>query len=142
MNCPSKITDATIQAYRETEYRVYATTQFVLNVGIRSTELNRLHNRFGVCCSAFLTAWNPYSVVRDARDNATRQAALVARLHEQSLPFLSGVGQHPKGQWPAEASVLVLGLGRDQAIAVATRFEQNAVLWCGPATVPELVLLR
>ena len=142
MNNPSNITDAVIQAYCETEYHVYATTPFVLNVGIPSAELSRLHNRCCVCCSAFLSAWNPYSVAHDARDNTTRQTALIARLHEQSLPFLTGVGQHPEGPWPAEASVLVLGLGRDQAIVLATRFEQNAVLWCGPATVPELVLLR
>ena len=38
-----------------------------------------------------------------------------------------------------EYSYLVLGIDKDQATAMATRYEQNAYVWIGPAGIPELI---
>jgi hypothetical protein len=35
-----------------------------------------------------------------------------------------------------------LGISRQQAMDLGDRLEQNAIVWCGPDAVPELVLLR
>ncbi|MFT6830906.1 MAG: hypothetical protein ACJAZN_001063, partial [Planctomycetota bacterium] len=56
--------------------------------------------------------------------------------------FIEGQGRHPSGGWAPEASLLVLGLQRDEAAALGRRWRQNAVLWIGRETIPELLLLR
>jgi hypothetical protein len=55
------------------------------------------------------------------------------------LPFVDGIGQHPSNGWPGEASVLVLGLDRQAAMALAKAHEQHAFVWVGGDGVAELV---
>ena len=138
----SIIDSATVQAYRETEYRVFAEAGFTLRVGQASAELLFAHKRHKTHCSAFLTACNPLSQAFDAASNAERQAALAQELNNQGLVFESGIGQHPSNGWPGEESLLVYGLELEAAKALGTRFEQNALVWCGADAVPQLILLR
>src|SRR5580698_948458 len=53
------IDPATVQAYRETEYRVLGTVPAVLRVGVRCPDLEILHRAHQTTCSAFVTACNP-----------------------------------------------------------------------------------
>jgi hypothetical protein len=43
---------------------------------------------------------------------------------------------------PGEASVLVLGMSRNEAERVGRAFGQLAIVWSGETAVPELVVLR
>ena len=138
----SIIDSATVQAYRETEYRVFAEAGFTLRVGQASAELLSAHKRHKTQCSAFLTACNPFSQAFDATTNAERQAALAKELKQRSLTFESGIGQHPGNGWPGEDSFIVYGLTLEAAKALGTRLEQNAFVWCGADAVPQLILLR
>ena len=138
----SIIDSATVQAYRETEYRVFAEAGFTLRVGLASAELLSAHKRHKTQCSAFLTACNPFSQAFDATTNAERQAALAKELKQRSLTFESGIGQHPGNGWPGEDSFLVYGLTLEAAKALGTRLEQNAFIWSGADAVPQLILLR
>ena len=74
--------------------------------------------------------------------NDARQTVLARELQERDLTYIRGVGQHPTNGWTGEQSFLVLGLSRDDARMLGARHEQNAIVWCGPDAVPELVLLR
>lgn len=139
---PSIIDSATVQAYRETEYRVFAEAGFTLRVGQASAELLSAHKRHKTQCSAFLTACNPFSQAFDATTNAERQAALAKELKQRSLTFESGIGQHPGNGWPGEDSFIVYGLTLEAAKALGTRIEQNAFIWSGADAVPQLILLR
>ena len=132
----------TVQAYLETEYRVLGEPAFTLRVGQSSADLLAAHRQHRVDCSAFVTACNPFSQLLDAEANAARQRALAADLAQQGFPFLDGVGQHPSNQWPGEASVLVLGLGLNEARAFGARLQQNAIVWSGADGLPQLILLR
>lgn len=138
----SIIDSATVQAYRETEYRVFAEPGFILKVGQASAELLAAHKRHKTQCSAFLTACNPFSQPFDAASNAERQAALAKELRQRSLVFESGIGQHPDNGWPGEESFLVYGLTLESAKVVGMRLEQNAFVWSGADAVPQLILLR
>lgn len=138
----SIIDSATVQAYRETDYRVFAGPAFTLQVGQASAELRAAHKRHKTQCSAFLTACNPYSHAFDAASNAERQAALAEELKQRSLAFETGIGQHPGNGWPGEESFLVYGLTLESAKVLGTRLEQNAFVWCGEDAVPQLILLR
>ena len=138
----STIDSATVQAYRETEYRVLAEPVFTLRVGQASAELFAIHKLHKTDCSAFLTACNPYSQAFDAASIAQRQVGLAKELKQRSLAFEPGIGQHPGNGWPGEDSFLVYGLTLEAAKALGTRLEQNAFIWSGTDAVPQLILLR
>ena len=138
----STIDPPTVQAYRETDYRVFAEPDFTLRVGQASAELFAIHKLHKTDCSAFLTACNPYSQAFDAASNAQRQVGLAKELKQRSLAFAPGIGQHPGNGWPGEDSFIVYGLTLEAAKALGMRLEQNAVVWCGADAVPQLILLR
>lgn len=143
-----------IRAYRETHFRVAASVPgsallpgelfleagFVLQVGQPSAALQALHRAAGVKCSAFITACNPFSQALTPKQNQERMNVLRAELGRQSLTYLNGEGVHPNGQWPGEASVLVLGISREAAQRMGEHWEQNAIVWCGEDAVPELLV--
>jgi len=106
-----------------------------------SEPLAKLFQRHQTNCAAFITACNPFSHKLDETANATRQAELAKELAQRGLSFVAGEGGHPSEGW-AEPSYLVLDLSLEDAKALGRHFEQNAVVWCGADTVPELVLLR
>ncbi len=132
----------TVQAYRETEYRVCGQPAFVLRIGQPSPELLQLQHAHQVQCSAFITACNPYSQPLQAAENRQRQGALVQQVRVAGYAVLSGVGQHPSNDWPGEESCLVLGIALDAAKALGNQHGQNAIVWCGADGSPELVLLQ
>lgn len=132
----------TVQAYRQTHYRVRSQPAFTLNIDQPSAELLALQQAHRVQSSAFITACNPYSQRTDSCDNHQRQQALVQQLCAAGYTVLPGIGQHPSNNWPGEESCLVLGVGRDEASALGMQQEQNAIVWSGPDGIPELVLLR
>jgi len=138
----SAIDPDTLRAYEETHYRVLGDAPATLRIGIPNPALAELHRAFSVDCSAFVTAANPFSTLIDAEANALRQAALADELHREGLRFIEGIGEHPSGQWPGEPSFLILGLPLDTAKQLGARHEQNAIVWCGADSVPQLILLR
>ena len=138
----STIDPPTVQAYRETDYRVFAEPDFTLRVGQASAELFAIHKLHKTDCSAFLTACKPYSQAFDAASNAQRQLGLAKELKQRSLAFAPGIGQHPGNGWPGEDSFLVYGLTLEAAKALGTRLEQNAFIWSGADAVPQLIVLR
>lgn len=138
----TKIDPSTVRAYLETDYRVSAPAPFILRVGTPCAPLAQLYRQHHTNCGAFVTACNPHSRIVDNHENAARQAELADELARRGLAFFGGVGQHPDGGWPAEPGFLVLGLALAEAKELGGRHDQNAVVWCGPDAVPQLVLLR
>lgn len=138
----SIIDAGTVQAFRETEYRVHGDEPFTLKVGETCLALAAAHKRYRVECSAYITACNPFSQILDDEANAERHAALGREISQRSLASIEGIGQHPSNQWPGEASHLIFGLTLEAAKALGTRLEQNAIVWAGGDAVPQLILLR
>ena len=138
----SIIDTGTVQAFRETDYRVHGNDPFTLRVGEFCPVLAAVHQHHGVDCSAYITACNPFSKVLSDEANAARHAALGREISQRSLVSIEGIGQHPANQWPAEASFLVFGLTLEAARTMGRRLEQNAILWAGGDAVPRLILLR
>lgn len=132
----SVIDSATIQAYLETDYGIHSDAPFTLKVGVANPALAAPHKAHRVESSAFITACNPFS--RDFADaaNADLQAALNRELHQRSVTFIEGIGQHTSNQWLGEPSLLVLGLSREAAKALGVRHQQNAIIWSGLGLTP------
>lgn len=136
------VTEVLIVAYRETHFIVSEPERLVLQVGTHNAGLAQLHAQFGASSSAFVTACNPFSQEVGAVNNAQRTMSLEADLRETRFTYFEGVGENPNGNWPGEASFLVLGIPLDEARALGSRHEQNAIVWSDADAVPQLILLR
>jgi hypothetical protein len=120
--------DDLLEAYRKTRYEAQTPGgKIVLRHGAHSPELDRiLDARFPGW--AFITAWNPGSNPRLSIDeNRRRQKELEAALSPRYRTF-PGKGVGDDGRWPAEESVLVLGISRGEALAVGRQFGQLAIV--------------
>lgn len=126
---PASVDPELVEAFRATEYLVQAETPFVLRVDQSSAALDALLDAVGRDCAAFVTAWNPFSVVTDEATNRAAQARLEAELRAAGHAPVPGCGRDPLGHWPGEPSLLVPGLGRDAALDLGHRYGQHAVLW-------------
>lgn len=131
-----------IQAYLETDYIVHTEQPLTLRVAKPNPEMKKLHKQHRVECSAFITAFNPYSQSCNLDDNLAQQHELTAELKSRSLRYIQGIGLHSSSEWPGEPSLLVLGLSLEAAKILGSRFEQNALIWVGSDGIPQLVLLR
>lgn len=139
----SRVPNDLIAAYLGTEYRAHSDyADIVLRIGERSEELAGLYTQTGMSCAMFITAENPFSQPLKLEENAARQEELLADLAELGAIVLDGVGQGEDPSWPAETSFLALGLMRDQACEIGSKYEQNAIVWAGDDAVPKLALLR
>jgi Protein of unknown function (DUF3293) len=138
----SEISPLTIKAYLETDYCVFAESEFVLRVGNTNDSLTKLYKRYKTNSGAFITAFNPFSKGIGEEANIARQAELEKELSLRDLAFFKGIGKHPSGEWIAEPSYFVLGLSLEAAKALGKKYDQNAIVWCGSDAIPELVLLR
>jgi hypothetical protein len=80
--------------------------------------------------------------LKDSAINAAAQNQLLGEITEGKMKYFEGVGHNPHNDWPGENSVLILGMTREDTRQLGIRYRQNAVVWCGPDAIPELVLLR
>lgn len=113
-----------------------------LNVGVANPTLLTLYRLQHVESCAFITACNPLGQAVDEMTNLGRQTSLAHELQFHNLTFIEGVGQHPTNKWPGESGFLVLGVSLEAAKALGIKYEQNAIIWSGPAAIPLLILLR
>ena len=139
---PAVIIDAVaLDAYRDTDYRVFAASGLVtLRIGERNDALRALHVAAGVDCSVFITAYNPFGAVREAADNDAAMQRLLAYLGECGIVWIRGEGRGGDGVWPAEPSVLALGVTANDARHLCAMCEQNAVVVNAADAVPRLLL--
>lgn len=124
------IAPSLISAYRNAHYFVHHGEEvFLLKVGSVNVALGNLLKQFGHPTAAFLTAFNPYSQVRDKEANTQAHQALLGALSDLSIQTIEGLGTDPNDGWEPEPSVLALGLTLAKAEQLADQFGQNAFLW-------------
>jgi hypothetical protein len=117
------------EAYRATTYFVDGPSgRFALRVGHANAEIDALTAAHQVDAYTYITAYNPSSVAAPRAQNENRQRELEQVVAESSHPFYRGEGQG-YGDWPAEPSLLVLGVDEAEAAALARRFGQAAVVF-------------
>ena len=130
--------------YEAAVYEVLGGDGFVMRVGRYSAELADLYERRGCCSAAFLTAYNPGSVKYTDTANEAAQHELEILLKQQGISFLTAIGKDPDptSEWKDEKSVLALGLTNSQAVEIAAKFKQAAILRCPQSAIPELQMLE
>lgn len=142
MKCESLISPETIQAYRETEFRVFGDDVMVLKISEKKEELVGLFKVYQSEACAFVTAFNPLGKLLSHEQNSDLQKRLEEEIQFRGLTYIAGEGKHPVGDWPGEPSYLVFDLSLEAAKTLGRKFNQNAIVWCGLDAVPQLVLLR
>jgi putative PIN family toxin of toxin-antitoxin system len=125
-----------IAAYEQADYVVH--DAFTLKIGKRSAALDALLEASGAASAAFVTAANPRGESKSEPDNRAALAGLEAAL---AYPFHRGEGRDPAGCWPAEPSLLVIGIARGEAEALGRAYRQNAIVFIEKGGAPELVML-
>lgn len=142
MQSNSTIQNNLILAYNETDFIVDLDPQLTMHIAEYNEELLNLYKLYNVNSCAFITAYNPYSEITSDSQNVQRNQVLFNELKSKELFFLNGEGKHPSGNWPGEASYLILGISVDESKELGSKYEQNAIIWCGQDVIPQLVLLR
>lgn len=130
-----------IAAYLAADYVVFGEPELVLRVGEASEALDALLEAEGTNTAAFVTAANPHGRPAGRTENVLATTALLEAQREAGYACLAGEGRDPQGEWPAEPSVLVLGVTRAEAEVLGRSYEQNAIVFVERGKAPELVLL-
>lgn len=134
--------EALLKAYRQARYRVHLPTGTeTLTIDAASRPLARLLKCRNARGAAIITACNPASRLQTAAVNRAASARLDVRLAQAGHHRIPTTAVDPAGQWPDEPGVLVVGISRHVARAVAREFGQNALVWVDAGGVPCLETL-
>lgn len=137
---PAHVTDGLAEAYRTTTFRVLAPNGPVdLRIGQTNPGMDALLYREGVHDWAFITAWSPGGRALPAAENRRRNALLRRRLRATGVPVLRGTGIGADPDWPAEDSLLAVGLDRLTAARIGAEFGQDAIVVGDRGSAPELL---
>lgn len=129
------------KSYRQALYVVFGAPDLVLRIGEQNATLDEILDEEGAESAAYLTAANPGGVLQDERSNALSAAALHQVLADAGYTCYLGEGRDPSGEWPAEPSVLAVGISRHEAEVIGRSYEQNAIVFIEQGKAPELVEL-
>lgn len=130
-----------LRAYEKADYVVFADPELVIHVGEPNPDLDALMEAGEAATAAFLTAANPDGEQQGEEDNREAAEALLAHELLIGLARFEGEGRDPLGKWPAEPSVLVLGIERKDAEFLGVTHAQNAIVFIEKGRAPELVVL-
>jgi hypothetical protein len=128
------VSDEMDAAYRATTYTVYLpsgngeTKNLELRVGHHSAALDQLLDHHHCDEWAFISAANPGSRRLPEAVNAERYRQLHDTVCQLNLPYFAGSGIPDMPGWPAEPSLMVLGISLNQAQNIASHFGQRAIL--------------
>lgn len=94
----------------------------------------------GAQSCAFITASNPGSKRLSEARNQGRWNNLVKEILKRGYAFLEGKGMARDPGWMPEASMLILGIDRRNAVELGRCFEQIAIVFAERGQAVELVL--
>jgi hypothetical protein len=130
-----------IDAYQRALYVVFGEPALLIRIGEPNPELDALLKDHEAHTAAFVTAANPHGARLSAAENHAAAEALLKSEFLIGHAWCQGEGRDPAGQWPAEPSVLVIGLSRKDAAALGFVYGQNAIVFIDKGKAPELVIL-
>lgn len=130
-----------VEAYRRALYVVFGEPELVIRVGEVNADLDALLAAHEAQTAAYVTAANPNGEPQSVQENQAAAEALLKSEFLVGRARFEGEGRDPQGQWPAEPSVLVIGLSRKDAEGLGVVYGQNAFVFIEKGKAPELVLL-
>lgn len=129
------------QSYRLAHYVVSGAPDLVIRIGEPSEALDAILDEEGAETAAYLTAANPDGLLHEKGWNELSVAALHQVLADSGYTCYAGEGRDPSGEWPAEPSILAVGISRREAEVLGRSYEQKAIVFIEKGKPPELVPL-
>ena len=121
---------ALLAAYRRTTFTASTPSGTLsIRIGQFSIGVDDLCSAHSETTWAYVTAFNPGSVLLSQEENRKRQRELERVVTAQGFPFYSGEGIAGGGGWPPERSLLIVGMGRAAAVRLGQCFGQCAVVY-------------
>jgi hypothetical protein len=119
------------QHYLDTIYFVFVDgKQYGVKIGEDNLPIiMQLFKNNNVSTAAILTAWNPRSEVIDFQQNKLRNNDLYNLIEEHNYLCFEALGKGKDLMWPAEEGYIIFGLNKEEAEAIAVKYEQNAYVW-------------
>lgn len=130
-----------IVAYLGADYVVFGEPELVLRIGEANAALDALLEAEGAQTAAYVTAANPHGRIAGQAENVLASTALLEAQREAGYACFAGEGRDPQHEWPAEPSVLVVGITRAEAEVLGRGYEQKAIVFMEKGKPPELVML-
>lgn len=117
------------EAFRNTRFDAEIPSgDLCIRIGERSPRLDALLNSGGHHSWAYITAHNPNGQTASDPENERAQNNLKRDLGSSGFAFYAGEGKADVGDWPAEPSLLVIGIGQSEALMLGNRYGQAAVV--------------
>jgi len=118
------------QAYLATFYHIFvAAGRLTIRVGQCHPHVDQLLDEHDCRGWAYITAQNPGSVQLPDEENQRRQFELEEEVTQGGWQFYRGEGVGAHGNWPPEQSVLIVGIGKEEAVKLARRHGQAALVY-------------
>lgn len=118
------------EIYKEAVYVVkWKDEEICFKIGKHSKKTDEILTQNNAGTFAFLTAYNPLSQKVSNEENERRQAELIKLLQAENYQFLKGYGTNEDESWEREKSLFILKITEDEAVKIARKFEQNAIVF-------------
>ncbi len=127
-----------VEAYLQTSYAVMLMALPPIRIGEANPAIEQWLEEQQYSTYAFITAWNPGSVLLSYDENMDRLDQLDDELKEVCPRVYWGMGVGDSGEWAGEVSCLALGISAEDAVRLGKKYEQNAIVWWEKGGVPEL----
>ena len=131
-----------LDAYEQAYYVVFADPEIVLHIGEPNPQLDALLEEDGATTAAYITPANPRGEQRAAEENLAALQIFLESLRETPYTCYEGEGRDPSGEWPAEPSLLIVGISRPAAEVLGENLEQNAIVFIARGRAPSLIFLE
>lgn len=116
-------------AYTSGYFLVENANPFNLKIGEVSPELDILLKKYNATTWASFTAYNPGGIECSVEENQRRQEMLRAEIMDAEYPiFFTGENFPQSHETPLEPSLLILGIPEEQAIFLAKKYGQLAIV--------------
>ena len=111
-----------------------------MKIGEYSNKLDILLKEKDLEDWAFITSENPNGEAYSVEANQVLYNELIDAI--QGFSYYLGEGQGIDTSWPAEKSVLILGINKDEAKKLGKRFNQNAIIVGKLGRLAELLIIK
>lgn len=130
-----------IKAYQQTTYKLFNGQRgFSVRVGQKCIDAVEFLDAHGVSVLFFITAENPESIVQNAAENVRLNQLMLTDLVSQKLMTWPAVAI-PDNEWLAENGFFI-SCRTDEAIELAVKYKQNAILRVAKNHTPMLIFCR
>lgn len=127
-----------IEAYQSTSFNVFEPA-ISIKVGQKNQLLDDLLQLHHSDSWTYITAWNPLSEIQSDEINQLKNNELKQDLKHYIILDGEGIGEGPA--WKPEKSFLVLGINKEESIALGNKYRQHAIVFGEINKAPELLWL-